>query len=665
MLPAIVAALRDALLCAVAQRIAELEDRRAVDGSGPPPIEERDPLLRKPGLPEIDPLFRPFARRIYRRARRTARAALPDGAGELDLCRLTFLALVGDPVADLAEDDRRGERLSETWLRARRHVGPRRLRVPSAQVRRPIPSLIALVFLLAATGSTWALVTHLRLVAPHGVYASGGDAPPQNAVLDRVLVEAWPAYVTALSQRQDALPSPAGAGSPDNPDADLAKARDAIDQAAGEVPDDGRLREALDQLARDASALDATDPAELRADARAVDGVLMEEGAPYFIDVDVIERPNPAGDPEPELLSGTYRVDHVTLYRVAGHDYRALRLRRLDRLAFARSLLGFTAPDEDAALVLEDPARAMVLNQLIPTLGGAGGASGAASAPSSLPASYGSFMLVPGSHNGLVDRAGRDAGIAMRRDFAGTLSGLSPDARDLLPTAAALLGARRTLFDGLARGLPADELLHDPDTLALDDEQMRELAASGTPPLGTTPSWTQLLDLNEKLRTLDASSPSSDLLDTVTNTVLADLERHEVLHRHDYDDPPSTPPALAQLMGPADPGPATLELSAYAGELSQDGCPEGLAVALLSRYLLDPSQSGLDEAPAAIVLFEGLVGYSLRTGDGADQTLDRDAAAEAVSALLAQDPDQLRQRARLVYRQLFGIGAPVVEQTSP
>src|SRR5690606_22820659 len=74
-------------------------------------------------------------------------------------------------------------------------------------------------------------------------------------------------------------------------------------------------------------------------------------------------------DGHPLVLVSSYRIERVVRYRGEGRVHRALRLRRLDRLAHRYTVLGFTGPSMGEALVLLDPVDRQ-FDELAPALAG-------------------------------------------------------------------------------------------------------------------------------------------------------------------------------------------------------------------------------------------------------------------------------------------------------
>ena len=649
--------IESAVLDAIARVIAE-------DGG----VERALALLRRG-----DPLLRGASSRRLREAHADALLATrlkqgPEAAGHA--LRLTYLLLLRALPPRAVRDD----------------VDAIGAAYEAARAARPTPSagrwwptgLLVLALAAAGVAATFSWRAATRAPPPEpvasssassapvtvsGAYADGGvPAPsPGDAVLARALGTDVPDFLVALDQRTEARRAGAPAAELGKLDA-LAEGaqgralapdvRAALGEAAARALEDllAAARRAAEGPAGGSPAGFAPRASELDgALARAVaafDDALAAAGLGYFADGDVITETDSG---RRYVIVYTFRVSQVRVFAAGAATVRALELRRLDKLSWSHTLLGFTRPTLRFAAVLLDQLDEQVVTLIAPAM-----------APGAPVPLFEPDASAP-------DRAAVEAraGELVRAEY-GALPGLDLDAATRLGK---LLGKRRALFASWEPRLSARGLaVAAPVTLRLP----RGLRASLE---GLVPGD----DLFELMR-IDAAlddQTRADAFVALRDALAASVERHEVQHRLDaLGPPPPLPKALEALVGPLedagrerrDAVAARAELSAYLAELARDARTPRVGLTLIARFLFDRRMHGAPECYAALVLLEGLAdGLGVRVAHPlvAAGAIDRHAVAEVWGALVALPPERLRAAARTLWEALFAAPLPDLRLVAP
>ena len=492
--------------------------------------------------------------------------------------------------------------------------------------------------------------------AARGAFATGGvpSPVPGDALIARALGEDVPAFLIALDRRTDAIRS--GSGDRGALEAEMGEARArALAPEVREALGEGGARALEALLAAARSAADARAGAEgpeagaLAEAVAALDDALAAGGIGYFADGDVI---TDAESGRRFVLVYTFRVARVELFQAGAARVRALHLRRLDKLNWSHTLLGFTRPTLRVAAVLLDQLDEQVISLVAPGL--------APGAP--VP------IFEPGSTAPARAAVEARAGELVRDEY-GAMPGLDASAAGKLGK---LLGRRRALVAGweklaAARGMT----LVVPAKLRLPEG----FAASVE---GLAPR-DEIRDLVEIDAALDDRT-RTDAFAALRDALASSIERHEVQHRLDAlgPQPPPMPRALEARVGPlAEHGKerrgaatARAELSAYLAELARDARTPRVGLTLIARFLFDERLQGAPESYAALGIVEGLA-RGLGVGAGAearilrDGAIDRSAAAEVYLALAALPPDRLRAAAKGLWERLFGAPLPELRKITP
>lgn len=603
-------------------------------------------------LGRADPLLRAAARRRVRAAHAEAllMTRVKHADGGLHALRLAYLHL-GRALPEPSErDDVAAVEAAFTAARARRSGGGGGLwwasaALVAAMIGGGAATWAAFGWVEARSASPPAPVAERAGPAPRGAFATGGvPAPlPGDEILRRVLSREVPDYLIALDRWADAK---RGGGEVEvaKLEAELGAARDRAlsaeaRAALGEGP--ARALEVLLGAAR-AAAEAAPGAAGDRADEAVAEasGVLDDElaaaGAGYFVDGDVIQD----GSGKRLPLVYAFAVERVHLFRATDASVRALHLRRVDRLNWSHTLLGFTRPHLRAAAVLLDQLDEQVLTLIAPGL-----AEGAATRL---------FDPEAGATLGEeVARVEARAGALAREEY-GAWPGLDASTATALGRA---LGRRRAIVEDLEKRAAERGLsLIVPGKLRLPEGFTRSVE-----PIARRPEITELGEIDAAL----GDEAHARAFAALREALAASVERHEVQHRLDARRPPRMPEALAARTGPLlhegrerrHAAAARAELSAYLAELARDGRTPRVGLSMVARFLFDRRLHGTAECYAALTIFEEL-SRALDVRDEApllaQRTIDRRAASRVYLALAAAPPDRLRAAAKASWETLFG-----------
>ncbi|MFT3769570.1 MAG: hypothetical protein QM820_29390 [Minicystis sp.] len=613
-------------------------------------------------LRRVDPILRAAARRRVRAAHADALLAVRDkqADGGRHVLRLAYLFLAGVLPEDADRDDVDAVAVAFDTARAL-HPAPGRFWWASA--------LLVLALAGAGAGAAFAIArldgpttAAARLAArpgppARGAFATGGVPAklPGDAVIQRVFSRDLPDFLIALDRLSQARSGGAQPADLAALDKDLAAARDkALGPDVAPALGDGATR-ALDGLmaaaraAAEAPAGSAGDKAdEALAEATSLlDDELAATGAGYFVDGDVIHD----GNGKRRLpIAYAFAVEQVNLFAAGGEGVRALRLRRIDRLNWSHTLLGFTRPHLRAALVLLDQLEEQVLTLIAPGL--APGASVRLFDPEA--------TAVPAEERAAVEAR---AGELARAEY-GALPGLDAAAAARLGET---LGRRRALVEALEKRADARGLaLVVPGKLRFPEGFARSLAG-----LATEAEIAELGAIDQAL----GGDVEQRVFLSLRDALAASVERHEVQHRLDARRDEVMPRALAERVGPLRQNgherrhavTARAELSAYLSELGRDTRTGRVGLGAVARFLFDRRLHGTPECYAALVILEGLaegLGVPQKGPLVTGSTVDRRAAGRLYLALAAAPPERLREAAQRLWEQLFAAPLPDLRAAS-
>lgn len=463
-----------------------------------------------------------------------------------------------------------------------------------------------------------------------------GRAPSERAAAlrrtdaaDRVFSDALPAFAIALDAWSRSGAEPAAA--------DLEAAIAALRAAAGALPApvSGELA-GLVEAARATAA--GGDGAALLKAVSATNAALAAANLAYRVEAEVV-----SGSREVVLLF-CFAVDQVVVYRAGERRLRALRASRIDGLGWRYTLLGFTGPHMNEALVLEGRVTERAV-ALAPALAGR------------------------------LDALALGAGDQVaREDFWPLLSAAAAAgiAADLGARGSAELGrlvaARAELFDVWGERLAGRGLsLAPPATLELP-AGYRDAVAE----LATADELARLDALGAEL----AAEASRRAFAELREALALSIERHEMQHLLDRATDLPVPAPLARYVGAgaADPSlrsgdvatVALAELSAYLAELARGDLPH-LQLAVLAGYLVEPAMWGSGECYAALVIAAELA-EELGLGELAlveRRRVQPARAAARFSELMAIDGERLRRAAARRWQTLFGRPLAELERLPP
>jgi hypothetical protein len=381
-----------------------------------------------------------------------------------------------------------------------------------------------------------------------------------------------------------------------------------------------------------------------------LDNALIASGMPYFIDASVIVDPARA---KRLVLLYEFSIVSTDLHASGAARVRAVHLRRLDRLNWTHTLLGFVNPHRVYAVVLLDQIDEQLVTNVLPALANDAAmplmASEAVGDPSQ---AQGGPAPAPRESLAIAMRAGKNV-----RAEIDELLGLDHAAGRELGEA---IRARRALFDKWNERLKARGSLKSPSKLYVDVDAL-ELEVGAAIPRAEI----------EELRRIQKRFARPDVLRAYTmvrDAFVASVERHEVEHRLDQITPIPTPKALDAVIPPGG-GRAgenardhvRNELSAYLSQVARDEPLTKTTFTMLLRFLADPRVRGGAESYAALIATEELAGELGIQGVAPllhDRQLDDARIDVAHRELTAVPAPKLRAAARKVWARLFGRELP-------
>lgn len=374
-----------------------------------------------------------------------------------------------------------------------------------------------------------------------------------------------------------------------------------------------------------------------------LDNALVAAGLPYFVDASVI------ADSQRNkrlLLLYEFSIISTGLHVSGSSKVRAVLLRRLDRLNWSHTLLGFVNPYRTYAVVLLDQIDEQLVTNVVPAL-----APEASMPLLASEAPDGEGEGGPPPPDAVAKRAGENA----RAEIDEVLGANKAAGREL----GEAVRARRVLFDRWNDRLRGRGTLKSPARLDVDvDALEKELGSLGR---AVPPSeLAELRALQKRLQAIEVRKAYATLRDAF----VASVERHEVQHRLDQITPIAMPKELDPLVAPGG-GKASekirnhirSELSAYLSQIARDEPLTRTTFTMLLRFLADPRVRGGAESYAALIAIEqlaselGIKGVTPLVQDG---KLD-DARIDLAHRELTNVPaPRLRDAAKKVWSRLFG-----------
>lgn len=569
--------------------------------------------------------------------------ATQHGGDEAHVHRLAYLAVIDrEPPAD----DLEAVRAAFEQARAER---PERER-PSTVRAALLGAALLLVPLALAAWWLWPRDPYAALsesLPPsRGAYAEGGRPDPGSPAQRVVFEERVPAFTIALDRWRVAR-----AQGRDEAGARAAVEREraaAIEAArAALTPDtvsflDAVLEQSIAVVGAEAAIGRHAAESHVRS-VDALDAALQAEGLAYYVDAEVLtERATGAS----RVYLSTFTVENVAIYEAEGRSVRALRLRRLDRLNFARAVLGFTRPQVRDALVLAERVEEHLVQAIVPAL-----------------APEGTLALAGEDDPALLASTGALAAAGLRGEAVRWTGGDAARAAEL----GALFSRRHALFTTWSeRLMDRGIVLREPDAYVLD--------------LGPYAALESALVAAERreLESIAAALAEERHQRTyraIEARFLASIERHEVQHRLDFlmGTLGTLPPRLEAMVGPLRMGDvvnllaerSSAELSAYLGELARDATLVRANLALLLRHVFDRRLWGTAECHAALVVLEGLAAQ-LGLAHGplvVSRRIDRAEAARVHAAITSREGESVRAAAEALWAELYGRPLPALSST--
>ena len=527
--------------------------------------------------------------------------------------------------------------------------------------KRNVPLSIAALALLAGGGFGGYLL--FGRPAPDGTAANMADAGTTSAELDPATLEPitmhapLPVADDIFSSRLlrftialDGAPRAADAG----PDAGVPQSAELTQAEEALRTDD--IRESLgprgatamqELIAAAKTAASAAPEDQPSVDAFEIatarlDNALVAAGLPYFVDASVILDPDKN---KRLLLLYEFGIRATFLYASGDARVRSVRLRRLDRLNWSHTLLGFVNPHRIYAVVLLDQIEEQLVTNIVPALAPdasmpmlANEAEGDSASPVALPAP----TIAIAARAGTTVRAEADAVLGSAKIGAVEVG--------------EALQARRALFDKWNARLRGRGTLKSPPKLDVDVDALEK-------ELGPTIPKTELEELRSIQKRL-AAPVARKAYNVMQAALASSIERHEVQHRLDQITPINAPKALDALIPEgAGKGAGVMrdhvkaELSAYLAQIAREEILTRTTLTMLVRFVADPRVRGSAESYAALIALE-----ELSTEGGIkdvspivhDRQLDDTRIDHAHQALTALPPEKLRELAKKVWARLYG-----------
>lgn len=389
-----------------------------------------------------------------------------------------------------------------------------------------------------------------------------------------------------------------------------------------------------------------------RAALRDFNRILKEREQPFFIDGDwMIRRKQRA---QTSFFVFEVHARHPVSDGL-GTTVDAVHLKRVDRLNWERSLLGYTRKTMDVAVILRDK----VEHQLVTYVGPA---------------------LMNNAPMPLIGREARrdwekaleqEAGRITRESFERVL----PDDLEELRDFGALLEQRRDLAERWSERLGKRGMrFRVPGTLAIDDDTFTALKES-------LPDF-QVRELEDLQRKIEGSG-NTDVFRRLMERFAKTVEQHEVQHRLDYtrgDDFPVAPglkerlerrrPKAESSLTEAEAARladahdqalerANFELSAYLSEIGREPDFAKLNLTLSMSHIFGGSRSA--EWYSTTMILDGLAeefGLRIRTTRGDDGPVKIQYAADVYLALSARPDSELVAAAKRLWARWYGQPLP-------
>lgn len=583
------------------------------------------PAARRETYAALDPLFRGMIRGRAERAVAAAMFETTRTDDERHVHRLAALRVMGEAAG--APDD--VEAVASAFEASRPKTAPSR-RGPTLAAAGALGAALVL-----GGGAAWWLTRppaslHHEAARTETAWTEGGRPLAGTLEQRAVFEDAVPDFAVDI----DAYRRARGTADEARERADVVRAAEAgaaMSEDALGADVTSFLRALFDQSLAVVEGADAEDSFVRAVDA--LNAAIADAGLEYYVDTEV--RIDPQG--RRRVYLSTFTVERVRFFDAGPHRLRALRLKRLDRLNFARAVLGFTRPQVRDGLVLLGRIERHLVDAILPGLG-------------------------PEARMPIVDADTRADARALWVDRVEEIA-----ARDAQAEAVALAGEgalelgrlfarRREILDGWRDRFQGMGLtVTRPTTVDFDLDGYRSL--EDRVPVA---EWRELGAVASDLRSDVPRGAYRELEERLIESV----ERHEVQHRLDYASGTleTTPAPLVELLGPEHPvaARATAELSAYTSELARGPDVVKMNLALLARHVLARHNQGSPEHYAGLVILDGLaeqLGIARRPFVE-HRRVDRQAVAFAYLEIRDRSAAELSAAAAALWEALFGRPLP-------
>ena len=365
-----------------------------------------------------------------------------------------------------------------------------------------------------------------------------------------------------------------------------------------------------------------------------MDNALLGSKLPYFVDTNVIANPQRGTK---IVLMYEFTVGAMGLFESEVGKVRSVRLRRIDKLNWEHTLLGFVNPHRIYAVVLLDQIDELLVRHLLPGL----------AHDSSL--SLIAFDETPST----ASRAIAARGGELAREEMSTVV-----AKDDALALGEALRARRELFDKWRNVMHI--AVRPPSKLSMD-------LAAFEKDLANDLSRDELRALRDVQHRLDVASVVTTY-ERLRDAFADSIERHEAQHRLDVMRPIPVPAPIDDIIPPQPNKSAErmrmrmqAELSAYLSQVGRDEKMARTTYTLLLRFLVDPRTRGTAEATAAMITTEVLakeLGIKDVVALVENGHLDEDRVVRAHAEICRASSADVAAAARKAWTRMFEVPFP-------
>jgi hypothetical protein len=383
---------------------------------------------------------------------------------------------------------------------------------------------------------------------------------------------------------------------------------------------------------------------EVRALLGRLDDALVSAQVPYYIDADLLA--SATGDRRRVFVS-TYKIRRRRSFASDEKRVVAFELVRLDTLNFAQSQLGYTRPEIPYALVLNERVEDFLVTRALPSMH-----------------SVDESTIVRDYHTDLHTEWVTPLEAAFHEDLRAEAATLlqKPALTDL---AAAVVKRKYAFTELIAELRRGGVVLEPPLSYAYDSSFL--VSRQAHLPVGLARAAHQA----QQVLAVGALRAAYERLE---ESYLVSIAQHEAQHRLDFEAHrlAGIPGALAHYTGhreldaPVDPMAerTNAELSAYLSQVAREPARARTVLISIIAFVMSRHDWGRPECYAALVIFDELA-RKLRIAHEAfvvDHQIERRELARVYSALRTHTGDDLSRAALAVWRDLYGMELPRLEQ---